>query len=123
VLQIARIGKLAAVPTSLGSLLGLIAVRSTVVPVYGIAALLGLEQEPPRWFATHGTERDPVGFGFGQFEGYVEVIPSQLHETRSGTTVSRLIQTTAGTHAVLELSSLVEVIRGQIGAPRADKEK
>lgn len=123
VLQVSRINKLVNVPTSLGSLLGLVSVRSAVVPIYGMATLLGLAQEPPRWFALHGSQGDPVGFAFGQFEGYVEVSPSELLEGQTLSSSRRLIQTAAGAHGVLELGALVNVIRGQIGAPRVNKEK
>lgn len=122
VLQVSRISKLVSVPTASSSLLGLVSLRSTVVPIYGLASLLGLDQEPPRWFALHGSEAEPVGFAFGNFEGYLEVSASELLEGQASAS-RRLIHTAAGAHGVLELSTLLEVIRGQIGAPRANKER
>jgi chemotaxis signal transduction protein len=130
------IGKLVSVPTKLPALLGLVAVRGEVIPVYGTAALLGVAQEAPRWFATATASPTPssgsvesVGFAFGQLDAYVEVPsdmgaanPGALGSGGTGSLARRVIQTASGTHGVLDLSALLNGIQQRIGAARANKE-
>jgi chemotaxis signal transduction protein len=56
-------------PSPVPELLGLAAVRTAIVPVYDVSALLGYRgDEVPRWFAlTRGAR--PVGLAFTEFDG------------------------------------------------------
>jgi chemotaxis signal transduction protein len=115
------IGNIVQIPTRLPALLGLVAVRSNVMPVYGLASLLGLAQESPRWFVSlQGS--DPVGLAFGHLEGYVEVVAESAADGAEQPRTERLLHTAEGAHRVLDSKSLLLGIRQQIGAHGANKE-
>lgn len=66
-----------AVPTPARELLGVAAIRSALVPIYDLRALLGAPTtHAPRWCAVHTT----VGFAFDGFDGLlrVETIPNNV---------------------------------------------
>jgi len=63
-------------PTPVPAFLGLVGVRSGLVPVYSLRALLGYPEEgTQRWLAVAGEER--VGFLFDAFEGHRQLMPHQ----------------------------------------------
>ncbi len=58
------------VPATSTTLLGVIAVRGAIVPVYDLRGLLGLATaRPPRWLAIAGTS----AYAFDGFEGHLAV--------------------------------------------------
>jgi chemotaxis signal transduction protein len=74
----ARIPKIVSVPSPFPEVLGLAGIRGGVVPVYSLAAFFGGGcEEGPRWCAWCGSE-EPIGFAFGEFEGYVRASQSQI---------------------------------------------
>jgi purine-binding chemotaxis protein CheW len=68
---IAALRKLIAVPSPSPELLGLVAVRGVLVPVFGLSLLLGYapDSEPLRWLALVGTEQ-PLAFAFHALIGF-----------------------------------------------------
>jgi chemotaxis signal transduction protein len=71
--------KIVPFPSPMAEMLGLAAVRGTVVPVFSMAALIGYGQGegPPRWFVLSASA-DPVALAFSEFDGYVEAPRSEL---------------------------------------------
>ena len=61
-----------AVPTSVRELVGVAAVGPAIVPVYDLAAMIGVHADhPPRWLAIAGG--GSVGFAFHAFDGLARV--------------------------------------------------
>ncbi len=66
-------------PTSCRDLLGIVAIRGAIVPVYSVAALLSYQQEDDaRWLVTGGTG-EPVGLAFSDFEGWLSVTRTESY--------------------------------------------
>ena len=68
--------RIVAVPSPARELLGVVAVRGTVVPIYDLASALGATANPaaPRWIAI--ARGGAVGFAFDGFDGYARVSPA-----------------------------------------------
>lgn len=64
-------------PARAPELLGLAGIRGAVVPVFDLAALLGLPgASSPRWIAVAARAR--IGFGFDAFDGHRRVSPTEI---------------------------------------------
>ncbi|SMH46611.1 chemotaxis protein CheW [Azospirillum agricola] len=75
-------------PGGRAGLLGVAGIGGRLVPVFGLAALLGLERMPdaPRWFALAGRDdgrEEPLAFAFDRFDGHVAVAREALDEAGS----------------------------------------
>ena len=115
--------KVVPLPCRTPELLGLAGIRGSLVPVYGLAALLGEESahEGNRWLLLCGT-REPVALAFADLEGYLRVprsdlLPAdparpQVHEVVRGPTV----------HAVVSIPAVMETIHERVG-PAPAKER
>jgi chemotaxis signal transduction protein len=77
--------KVVPLPAGDPSLLGIAGIRGRLVPVYSLAALLGLPvaREEGRWLAICRCEA-PVALAFDEMEGHLRVSPSELHPVDSG---------------------------------------
>jgi purine-binding chemotaxis protein CheW len=118
------------IPAVTPDLLGLAGIRGGIVPVFGLATILGYGPAPgtPRWMILCGTE-EPIALAFSDFEGYVRLPTSALHadENFRGTRqhvkyVNQVASTQGGVRAVISIPRIVETVRHRIGHLRPAKE-
>jgi len=108
--------KLVPLPSTIGEVLGVVGIRGEIVPVYGLAALLGYESvaSAPRWFVLLA-DADAVALAFDGFEGYIELASSDVHPvTPSGdgpAHVQALARARDRVVSVLAVRSLLETIK------------
>lgn len=120
--------KVVSVPAGAPGLLGLAGIRGGVVPVFGLASILGYGQASgePRWMILCGVE-DPIALAFPDFEGFLRLPKSSLHsdETLQATRhhVNEVAKTDAGNRAVIGVSLVVAAIRNRRGSDQPAKEK
>jgi len=114
------------VPTRVAGLLGITALRGALLPVYDLAALLGLPAGagPGAWLMLTNRET-PVGFTFHEFEGQMEIERACLSE--SGSAGSRkhlcaMARVGTANRAVIDVPGLVEEIRKRAGVTEPVKE-
>jgi chemotaxis signal transduction protein len=76
--------KIVPLPSKRPELLGVAGNRGRLVAVYSLAVLLGYgtDSKPPSWLVLAGSE--PVGLGFGEFEGFLRVRSGDIHTRQSG---------------------------------------
>lgn len=116
------------VPAAAPGLLGLAGIRGNIVPVFGLASLLGYESatEAPPWFVLCGGE-EPVALAFSELDGYVRLARAALHtdEGRSATHkyVSVIATTVSGARPVIAVPLVVETIRSRLGQQRSGGEQ
>jgi purine-binding chemotaxis protein CheW len=101
------------VPTVTPGLLGLAGIRGGVVPVFGLASILGYEEAPgpSRWMVLCGAD-EPIALAFSDFEGYLRLPKSSL----------QIASTEAGNRVIIDIPLVVETIRNRIGHQRMAKE-
>lgn len=114
------------VPTRVSGLLGLTGFRGALLPVYDLAALLGLPGAAGEgaWLMLTGPET-PVGLIFDEFEGQVEVERACLYESERSSERAHLRMVArmgAGHRAVIDIPGVVEEIRKNAGHPTPAKE-
>jgi purine-binding chemotaxis protein CheW len=104
-------------PGAPGALLGVAGLRGQLVPVYGLAALLGSPAPPgpPAWIVVYG-RREPVALAFHELVGHRDVPPSAVRPLASrplaGTFVRAVVRAADGPPlALLDLAALDAVIR------------
>src|ERR1035441_2192420 len=120
--------RVVAVPAVTRDLLGLAGIRGGVVPVFGLASILGYGQPPgsPRWMILCGVE-EPIALAFSDFEGYLRLPKSSLHadENLRATRqyVNQVASTEAEARAVISIPLIVATIRNRIGHHRLAKEQ
>ena len=112
---------LAAVPSRRPELLGVAGLRGAVLPVYGLARLLGrTEVEPSRWFALAaiGAGEERVALAFASFDGHVTVRSAELRESagNAGPHVAGIAHLRGAARPVIGVPSLVRAIVGPHGA-------
>lgn len=110
--------KIAGIPSSISQLLGLAAIRGSLVPVYSLGALLESyeDTEKARWLALCGTE-EYFGLAFGEFEGHVRIPRDQLHSAERGglasTHVTHVARTADEVRPVISIPLIRETIQGR----------
>lgn len=121
------------VPAVTPDLLGLAGIRGGIVPVFGLATILGYGPAPgsPRWMILCGSE-EPIALAFSDFEGYLRLPTSALHADENfgalRTTgqhmkyVNQVASTQGGVRAVISIPLIVATIRNRIGHHRLAKE-
>jgi purine-binding chemotaxis protein CheW len=115
--------KVVAVPAAAIDLLGLAGIRGDIVPVFGLASILGYSQpsESPRWMILCGTD-ESIALAFSDFEGYLRIPKSSLHadETLGATRqyVSPAASTNAVARSVISIPFILAKIRNRIGHHR-----
>ena len=116
------------VPAVTLDLLGLAGIRGGVVPVFGLASILGYGEVPGslRWMILCGAE-DPIALAFSDFEGHLRLPKSSLHadEKLRATRqyVNQVASTEAEARAVIGIPLIVATIRNRIGPHRLAKEQ
>ncbi len=105
-------------PSALPELLGLVSIRSAIVPVYDLGALLGRpRQAEPRWLAL--ATQAPIALSYSELDGYwrlpTEAIVAATDETPGGDgpgggQVLELVRAAAELRPMVHLPSVIEVI-------------
>jgi len=119
--------KVIAVPAAALDFLGLVGIRGDIVPVFGLASVLGYSEPPEslRWMIRCGTN-DPIGLAFSDFDGYLRLPKSCLyaHEDidASRQHVNQVARTETGIRAVISIPLILATIRNRIGRTRPTKE-
>lgn len=117
-----------AFPSPIPELLGVAGIRGTLVPVYSLTKLLGYGAETGqiRWLVLCGTEA-PFGLAFSDFEGYVRMRRTQLHEAEqrdvTRTCVTHVARATDIVRAVVSIPLLRETIRERCRKNSVPKER
>lgn len=114
------------VPTRVPGLLGIAALRGALLPVYDLAALLGLPAAGSAGAWLLLTSRDtPVGFIFDEFEGRIEIEAACLFASDgSGARKHACLMAEVGAahRAVIDVPGLVAEIRQRAGVTEPVKE-
>jgi chemotaxis signal transduction protein len=108
------------VPSPAAQLLGIVAVRGAMAPIYDLAALLSYPPAAnPRWIVF---ARGPhaVGFAFERFESHLRVPRASLAEGErkdlgvdvSGSLLRGTVRVAAALRPIIHMDSVVELIRG-----------
>lgn len=111
--------KITPIATPVPALLGITALRGTMLPVYDLGAVLGVAPEPaPRWIAV-AAGRTPVGLAFARFEGHLRVrADSIVSEVRSGSPHVQQVVRLDGGHslALVSVASVLDAIADRVRA-------
>jgi chemotaxis signal transduction protein len=107
--------KIVAFPSPIPELLGVAAIRSRLVSVYSLAALLGYSAPATqgRWLVLCGTE-EPVGLAISDFEGYVRVPLSQVYAAEQkdeSLHVRHVVRTADTVRDVVSIPHIIEIIQ------------
>jgi chemotaxis signal transduction protein len=107
--------KIVAFPSPIPELLGVAAIRSRLVPVYSLAALLGYSAQatPGRWLVLCGTEA-PVGLAINDFEGYVRVPLSRVYaagQKDESLHVRHVVRAADTARDVVSIPHIIEIIQ------------
>jgi purine-binding chemotaxis protein CheW len=119
--------RVARLPSPLPALLGVVGVRSGIVPVYSLRAFLGYGalRDAPRWFLIAGS-KEPVGLAFERFDGQFKLGREALAPVEgraSGAHVREVARIHSGTRAVIDVGSIVLAVRNQVDANNGNKER
>ncbi len=118
--------KVLAVPTDALDLLGLAGIRGGIVPVFGLASILGYRQPPdsPRWMILCGAD-ESIALAFSDFEGYLRLPRSCLHADENLHATRQYLNQVASTddvvRAVIGIPLILATIRNRIGHHRPTK--
>jgi chemotaxis signal transduction protein len=111
---IAKRRRIVPVPSRIPESLGITGMRGMLVPVFSLAALLGLERrEDCAWLALAYPDA-PVALAFDEFEGQTEVKRTSLYRDENASPrryVWQLARIGPSIHAVVDIPSVVEDIR------------
>jgi purine-binding chemotaxis protein CheW len=107
--------KIIAFPSPIPELLGVAAIRSRLVPVFSLAALLGYSAQatPGRWLVLCGTE-EAVGLAINDFEGYIRVPLERVYaaeQKRASLHVKHAVHAADMVREVVSIPLLMEVIQ------------
>ncbi len=123
---VAKRRRIVPVPTHVAGLLGIAAIRGGLLPVYDLAAILGLPAPAGEgsWLMLTGAET-PIGLVFDEFEGQVEIERACLYESAGSGSSQHLrlmARIGAGRRAVIDIPGLVAEVRQRAGLPDPAKE-
>jgi purine-binding chemotaxis protein CheW len=117
-------GKIVPLPSRIPELLGVAALRGSLIPVYDLAALLGMPPvvNAPSWLALVPCDA-PIGLAFDGFEG--QQVPEWLGEEKGVARehVRQLVRIGSAVRAVLDIPGLAEAIRKRAGIKEPAKER
>ena len=108
------------VPASSRHFLGLAGIRGGIVPVFGLASMLGYagDSDAPAWMVLVGVE-EPIALAFSEFEGHLRLPASAIHASASRGAaqqhVREVASTDAGVRAIISIPLIVAAIRNRIG--------
>jgi len=123
---VARCKSILPLPTHVPGLLGITALRGTLLPAYDLASLLGLPAPAAEgaWLILTGAET-PLALIFEKFEGQVEIDGACLYENANSREHERLrvLAPIGDAHrAVIDIPGIVAEIRKAAGLPEPAKE-
>ena len=106
------------VSTPIPELLGIVAIRGAVLPVYDLGAILGHPAEPTlRWMAVAAGDA-PVGLAFAQLEGHLRVRDGAVGAGgRSGAShVREVVHFETGVRSIVSIVSVLDAITSRVRA-------
>ena len=110
-----RAGSIVPLPSRSPGLIGIAGFRGAILPVYGLASLLGYERSPesPRWLVVCG-KREPLALAVSELEGYVQVPKGSLHppDREARKHVQGFARIGETVRAVVSVPSILEAIQG-----------
>jgi chemotaxis signal transduction protein len=117
---IARAKCIVSLPSRIPEVLGLAGIRGTLVPVFDLRSILKLKPcvSTPSWLALV-VDQVPIALGFDEFDGQVELSPTNLYADESPTPrshVQLLARIGPSVHPVIDIPSILEVIRKKADA-------
>lgn len=123
---ISALRKLVPVPSQSSELLGLVAVRGVLVPVFGLSLLLGYapDAEPVRWLALVGTEQ-PLAFAFHALTGFKRLPHSAFSSAAGASNAAGERETVSfeqRVRVVVGVPALVASLRSRLGREGPKKE-
>jgi purine-binding chemotaxis protein CheW len=110
-------------PAAAPHLLGLAGIRGGIVPVFGLASILGYRSDfdAPGWMVLTGDD-EPIALAFSDFDRYLRLSASAIHadETHAAVhqSVREVASTDAGVCAVISIPLIVATIRDRTGHDR-----
>lgn len=105
--------------TPISGLLGIAAIRGSMLAVYDLGALLGHPGEPRlRWIAV-AAGQTPVGLAFARFEGHLRVrADAIISEVSSGAShVHQVVRLQGSNCSIVSLPSVLDAIADRVRAP------
>ncbi len=122
---IAKARYVAAAPARRREFLGLVGIRGAIVGVYGMATLLGGDDEALTlpWLAL-SKEGDPVALAFEQLDSFVRVDNASVHDDArpdaSGRFVHGVLRTASWARPIVDLGSVFAAVRSidAVDSPR-----
>jgi len=105
------------VPSARPELVGLCGVRGAVLPVYGLARLLRIPEEPgaPRWMVLAGPRDGLVALAVGGLEGHLVVRAEDLHRAAPGQLAVRHVAEVVQRERPLPVVSVPSLLRAIMG--------
>ncbi len=118
-------GAILPVPSSVPELLGITGIRGVVVPVFSLAALMGIGSSSGqcRWLVMCGERQAPIALALEVVEGHMEVSADAIFAAGTDATAGHAKETVSdgGTlRGVIDLAPLVERIKAR-GVARPTK--
>ncbi len=116
---------IAPIPSPVSELLGIVAIRGVMAPVYDLGGLLGYPvSQASRWLAlAHGPK--PAGFAFEVFEAHARVSQESFaaHETDSSsrTHLQGAVRIAGVVRPVIHIASVLEAIARRARAPSKEQ--
>lgn len=110
-----RAGSVVPLPSRSQGLIGIVGRRGAILPVYGLASLLGYERsrEAPRWLVVCG-EGGTLALAVSELEGYVQVAKGNFHppDRDPRKHVHRFARVGETVRAIISVPSILEAIQG-----------
>lgn len=111
-------GRLLPVPSSVPELLGITGIRGAVVPVFSLAAMLGLRPsgEPVHWLLLCGGKQAAIALAFDAMQRHIEVARSEIFNGEAEFARRYVIETARHEgvlHAIVNVPAIVEQIRAR----------
>ena len=117
--------KITPVPTGVAELLGIVAFRGSILPVYDLRALIGHRVDTqPRWLAI--AAGSSIGLAFDRFEGHLRVgedaMVPQGHAENAARHVLEVVRVDGLMRPVLSIRSLLESVTSRVRCGAREKE-
>ncbi len=98
-------------PTTAAELLGVIAVRGTIVPVYDLRVLLGIPPRgAPRWTVLAPSTGPVAAFAFDGFDGHLRITTAPVVAADTGRFLRGIVAHDGRAHPVVDLAAAVREV-------------
>jgi purine-binding chemotaxis protein CheW len=106
-------------PSRIPEMLGIAGIRGTLVPVFNLAAFLGLESHAARanWLALVKVETT-IAFAFDEFEAQLEIAAEAIYREHDAVRLQQtrwLARTERGVRSLVDMPPIVELIQTRAG--------